>query len=108
MGQSQMISDIYVILGEPLIGDMFRVLRASLVLLLCLHTLASAEEGAEQSTAPFGEHHGYLFDVQEERNKRDLEMVMLDKPKPAGKPLNEVIFNEKLSKEFQTQYQYRF
>lgn len=57
----------------------------------------------------YGMHHGYLFDVEEERVKRDIEMVMLEKPKaPPDKPINEVIFNEKLSKEFQQQYSYRF
>ena len=33
---------------------------------------------------------------------------MLPPAKPAPKPLHEVLFNEKLSKEFQQQYQYRF
>jgi hypothetical protein len=56
----------------------------------------------------YGDHYGYLFEVKEERNKRDLEMVMLPQPKRPPKPLQEVIFNEKLSKEFQQQYEYRF
>jgi len=56
----------------------------------------------------YGGHHGYTFDVHGERNKRDIEMVMLEPPKQIGKPLREVIFNEKLSKEFQEQYEYRF
>ncbi len=63
--------------------------------------------GAGQVPA-FGGHHGYVNDVPEERSKRDIEMVMLEVPKPSGKPLSQVIFNEKLSKDFQSQYQYRF
>jgi hypothetical protein len=56
----------------------------------------------------YGAHHGYLSDVKEERNRREIEMVMLARPKENTKPLSEVIFNQKLSKEFQTQYQSRF
>ncbi len=56
----------------------------------------------------FGSHPGYLFNVLEEKNKRDIEMVMLDKPKPERKPPGPVIVNEKLSREFQEQYRYRF
>lgn len=63
---------------------------------------------AEDKPAVYGAHYGYLFEIKEERDKRDIEMVMLPQPKPASKPLDEVIFNEKLSKEFQQQYQYRF
>ncbi len=58
--------------------------------------------------APFGAHYGYVTDVKEERNKRDIEMVMLERPKEPPKHLQEVIFNEKLSKEFQQQYAYKF
>lgn len=63
---------------------------------------------AEDRVSEFGVHHGYLFDVGEERNRRDVEMVMLDQPRDNRPPLRDVIFNEKLSKEFQEQYRYRF
>lgn len=65
---------------------------------------------ADEPAAPgaYGTHHGYLYDVKEERNRRDVEMVMLPRPKENTKPLSEVIFNQKLSKEFQTQYESRF
>ncbi|MGE0526969.1 MAG: hypothetical protein AB7G93_04090 [Bdellovibrionales bacterium] len=56
----------------------------------------------------YGYHYGYTFEVAEEKNKRDVEMVMLEEPKDDRKPLTEVIFNEKLSREFQRQYEYRF
>jgi hypothetical protein len=55
----------------------------------------------------YGAKPGYLFDVADEKNKRDLEMVMLEPP-PKEKPLGDVIFDQRLSKEFQTQYEYRF
>lgn len=74
--------------------------------LACFSIFAHAQEG--KSPALFGSHYGYVFDVKEERNKRDIEMVMLEQPKEVPKPLREVIFNEKLSKEFQLQYAYRF
>lgn len=74
--------------------------------LLPLHGYA-VESDPSQSEV-FGEHYGYLFEVKEERNKRDLEMVMLPQPKAPSKPLQEVIFNEKLTKDFVQQYEYRF
>ncbi len=72
--------------------------------LFCFPVFAADSEKRPDS---FGAHYGYLFDVREERNKRDIEMVMLERPKDPP-PLQEVIFNEKLSKEFQQQYKYRF
>ncbi len=82
------------------------MLRSAIVALCLLALAAHADDG--EVRAPFGAHHGYLFNVVEEKNKRDIEMVMLEKPKSNSKPIKEIIFNEKLSKEFQQQYQYRF
>ncbi len=76
-------------------------------LVLAIFALPCLAQEADENQ-PFGQHYGYLFEVKEERNKRDLEMVMLARPKAPPKPLTEVIFNEKLSKEFQQQYEYRF
>lgn len=71
--------------------------------------LHAAENFAVADGAPvYGQHHGYLYDVQEERNRRDIEMVMLARPPEPPTPLKDVLFNEKLSKEFQQQYQYKF
>jgi len=78
---------------------------AYLAPLFCI-TTAFADEAEVRPV--FGAHPGYLFNVVEERNKRDIEMVMLPKPKPPPKPISKVIFNEKLTKEFQDQYRYRF
>ena len=83
---------------------------------VCLLSLASLMSLARVAVAGefdagnpmFGSHYGYLQDVREERNRRDIEMVMLERPREPEKPLSEVIFNEKLSKEFQQQYQYKF
>jgi hypothetical protein len=70
----------------------------------------SRAEDIDRSDKPivFGAHYGYVFDVQVEKNRRDIEMVMLPKYSDNSKPLKDVIFNEKLSKEFQQQYEYRF
>lgn len=57
---------------------------------------------------PFGAHHGYVADVREEKNKRDIELVMLEKPKDPPKSLGSQIVNEKLTREFQIQYENRF
>lgn len=74
---------------------------------LCF-TVFSAHADDAEIRKPFGAHHGYLFNVVEEKTKRSIEMVMLERPKKSSRPIKEIIFNEKLSKEFQQQYQYRF
>lgn len=62
---------------------------------------------ADRTLEMFGRHHGYLFDVRAERDRRDVELVLLDQPKEP-KPFADVIFNEQLSREFRNQYEYRF
>ena len=84
------------------------VLKTLLLTALLFGSLALHAEDDEDAPKTFGAHHGYVSDVVDERSKRDIEMVMLEKPKDQGPPLAEKIFNEKLSKEFQFQYQYRF
>lgn len=75
----------------------------ALLLICCFQAL-----GYDNSSPAFGAHYGYVTDVREERNKRDIEMVMLERPKPIAKKGDAVVFNEKLSKEFQQQYAYKF
>ncbi len=85
------------------------MLKSSLIFILFFASLRMhAAMFDEDHPKHFGDHIGYVGDVEEERNKRDIEMVMLEKPKDAGPPRTQVIFNEKLSKEFQDQYAYRF
>jgi hypothetical protein len=69
---------------------------------------AHAESASTAVSSEYGLHHGYLMDVKEERDRRDIEMVMLPKPKHSEKPLSEVIWNQQLTREFQANYQYRF
>lgn len=82
------------------------ILRLALIFFM-LVPFAHAENSAAPG-ATFGGHNGYVFDVKEERNRRDVEMVMLAQPKREEKPLSDKIFNQRLSKEFQVQYQSRF
>jgi hypothetical protein len=56
----------------------------------------------------YGAHPGYVSNVKEEQNKRDIEMVLLEKPKEPKKPPKVVIVDDKLTKEFQEQYKLRF
>ncbi len=79
---------------------------APLIFIFAIGFPALADDEAKPQI--FGAHHGYLFEVTEERNRRDIEMVMLQPPPEPKKQLKEVIFNEKLSREFQQQYEYRF
>lgn len=80
----------------------------TLSLILSLFWLLSAAAEDLEKPASFGAHYGYVSDVVEEKNRRDIEMVLLREPPAAGRPLQDVIFNEKLSKEFKEQYEYRF
>jgi hypothetical protein len=84
------------------------VLRVLLAALFFCGSWAFADDGDEPHPV-FGSHPGYLFNVGEEKTKRDVEMVMLDKPKPSpDSKKKRVLVDEKLTKEFQAQYQYRF
>lgn len=78
----------------------------SLIFILMVPIAHAEDEPA--GPGAYGTHHGYLQDVKEERNRREIEMVMLSRPKENSKPLSDVIFNQKLSKEFQAQYQSQF
>jgi hypothetical protein len=85
------------------------VLKASLIFIFAFATLSlHADDDDQLRPHSFGVHRGYVSDVQEERNRRDIEMVMLDKPKEDEGEHKTVIVNEKLTKEFQQQYAYKF
>jgi hypothetical protein len=81
-------------------------LRLSLLSLILASSPLWAKDSADELT--FGSRPGYTFDVKEEKDKHDVEMVLLDQPSPGKPPINQVIFDEKLSKEFTSQYEYRF
>jgi hypothetical protein len=89
----------------------FRPAHPHLAVLLCVlcgvSHCAWADEGDEGPTI-YGDRHGYTTDIGFERNSRSHEMVMLRKPDAGDKPLAEVIFDEKLSREFQQQYANKF
>ena len=76
-------------------------------LLLGILLLANTAHAREDAHPYYGQHHGYTFAVKEEKDRHDVEMVMLDPPPPL-KEKPTVIVNEKLSREFQQQYEYRF
>lgn len=76
-------------------------------LLLGVLLLANRAHARDEAPTYYGQHYGYTFDVKQEKDRHDVEMVMLEPPPPLEtKPT--VIVNEKLSKEFQQQYQYKF
>lgn len=54
-----------------------------------------------------GARAGYVFDVDAERTQHDTELVLIDPP-PAEPTLQQRLFDEKLTKEIRTEYQYRF
>lgn len=78
------------------------------ILLLISSLFGNAFADGAAARGVYGGRPGYLFNVQEEKDKRDLEMVMLDPPPAPARTLNEAIFDRKLTKEFQSQYSYRF
>lgn len=56
-----------------------------------------------------GQHPGYLMDVEQERQLRVVEMVLIPRPQAtSSQSLNHLIFNANLSREFQLQYDQRF
>lgn len=79
-------------------------------LIFILNGVATPGARADEVTPPsvYGERPGYTSDVDYEKNSRSHEMVMLNPPKDPDRPLTEIIFDEKLSKEFQQQYAYKF
>jgi hypothetical protein len=84
------------------------VIRTIFIVLILLCGNAHADDEQVVARPVFGSHPGYLFNVEEEKNKRDLEMVMLP-PVPPPLPVKSApLVDEKLSREFQDQYRYRF
>ncbi len=53
-------------------------------------------------------HPGYLSDVKDERYQRLVEIILVPKPQPLGPPLRDLIFDQKITKDFQDQYALRF
>ncbi|MGE4133723.1 MAG: hypothetical protein AB7F86_18950 [Bdellovibrionales bacterium] len=79
----------------------------ALILTLFFSGFAAAKDSSLVNES-YGSHYGYVFDVADEKTRRDVEMVMLPQPPRRDKSLKEVIFNQKLSKEFVDQYEARF
>ncbi len=92
--------------AQRCISGGFLVFRLSLT--VCLIFIFSARVYAKDLNPVFGAHPGYLFDIEEEKTKRDLEMVLIEKPSEDHKPLGDIIVDRNLSKEFQDQYKIRF
>lgn len=78
------------------------------VLFALLFSLTCRAENDPDKSESYGEHYGYTFDVKSERERRSIEMVMLDKPKDLPPPSSAKIVDDKLTKEFQAQYRNRF
>lgn len=78
----------------------------ALMLIVCMAGLASAK-----TDGPAGSRPGYLLSVENERNLKEEEFVLVPPPPPVpnanlimGRPL----FDARLSKEFQTKYEEKF
>ncbi len=82
-------------------------LRAWQQYLLFLLTFMGFALGVEANSQVFGEHPGYLSDVEKERHTIDVEVVLIDEPAELSTGARE-IFDEKLTKEFREQFEYRF
>ncbi len=59
-----------------------------------------------QATPPH--HPGYLSSVEDERYQIISEMVAIPLPPPSSKPLLEIIFDDRLTREFRTKYEDKF
>lgn len=71
--------------------------------------LSTFETVLAQSSATnvVGARPGYVFDVDAERSQHDEELVLIDPPAPEP-TLQQKLFDEKLTKDIRTEYQYRF
>lgn len=75
------------------------------ILLFCILT---AVWSGFTAAGPLEDHPGYLDSVAEERHQHIEEMVLVSPPDTSEVPLREVIFDERLSEEFQTRYEDEF
>ncbi|MCC7404268.1 MAG: hypothetical protein IT288_07715 [Bdellovibrionales bacterium] len=81
------------------------------LLILAIIVLAQGfnAQGQERLVAKVvGEHWGYLPSLAEERNMDVVEMVLIDNPARESVPLNLIIFDSQLSREFRDRYQLKF
>ena len=62
----------------------------------------------ELAIEPVGGHEGYVSNVTEERKVRIVEMAFVEKPVTDDTSLSELIFDDKLTREFTRQYEARF
>jgi|GEM_PF-2843262 len=72
---------------------------------LLLSTLSFRAQAEESDVV--GARPGYVFDVDKEKNQHDQELVLIEEPAPLP-PLKEKLFNEKVTKDIQQQYEQRF
>lgn len=61
-----------------------------------------------QAYAESGQHPGYIYDVEEERYSRDVEINLVPMPSEPEAPKDWEIFDEELTKEFRLRYEERF
>lgn len=78
----------------------------TLILLLFSAKMVQAEDRLVAGVV--GEHWGYLTTVKGERHLRVVEMVLIDNPTRQPVPLDALIFDPKLTREFKEQYEVRF
>ncbi|MAV90529.1 MAG: hypothetical protein CL676_03845, partial [Bdellovibrionaceae bacterium] len=71
-----------------------------LLSLICVSSHVMAED-------LYGSHPGYIADVEKEKFTIDTEVVLIEKPQ-ALKTESREIFDDRLTKEFRTQFEYRF
>lgn len=70
--------------------------------------LACPAFGTQGSSRIWGQRPGYLDSVEQERRSRQVELTVVSAPSEDRDPLRERIFNDRLSREFQAQYEQRF
>ncbi len=56
----------------------------------------------------YNPHNGYIGEVENERTEVISELAMIEAPTPLGPPLQQQIFDEKLTKDFRERYEQKF
>lgn len=81
---------------------------SALLMAWCVLSILELSFYSNKSHAEFMVHPGYLADVEGERNQVSREVIISMPPERVEPTLSERIFNQKLTEDFQREYEHRF
>ena len=102
------LSAFWLLVKPSLLLKSLYFLKLMVLLVFALALVLGRGEEAVAESQDYGQKSGYLFDVEEEKYVRIEEMVVIEKPQKKGRPLKNIIFDKKLTKEFKRRYERQF